>query len=316
MECKEVVSKLQKCLTSEWQYAMLKVEDLISMRMRGKIVMKRIGVLGLLLAILFQLCSCNGNNGGKQENETDAAIETDGISEADKEVTSGIPVIDTVLRAYFRLTDDEPLTQEMFDDVYMLRIARTNYTVKQEGRTLISVTVNGDERMGGVVEKCIDVDRFDALFGDILRMSPEEAEDPKRLERDQNYITSYYKKYDINDPELTERRIHELITAYPQLMKGPLHVFKAQEESVDSYNDIACLMERYGLLENKFMDSLVLRKEDLACFPNLSVLFLDNEITLEGDFRDQIVHIFWQTLIDHDITDGCEECWKGNIRAE
>jgi len=240
---------------------MLKVEDQISMRMRGKIVMKRIGVIGLLLVILFQLCSCNGNNGGKQENETDASTETEAISEADKEVTSGIPVIDTALRAYFRLTDEEPLTKEMLEAVTSLRISATSYTCQKEGYTLVSVRVNGKNEFGGVLELTVDADRFEAFIAKFTN------ENSKRK------FCAYYVKRDPDDPTLWEKTRQEMLTRFPECANGAIYLLDPTI-SMRNYAQLLEILERNDLLESKCIEGAVLNGALLNRLPNLTTVTL------------------------------------------
>lgn len=77
---------------------------------------------------------------------------------------TGIYAVDSAIRSYYGLKDDEALTVQMLEGVYSLRISATSYTYEREGYTLVDVTVNGNEQFGGVLENCMSEDRFYELY--------------------------------------------------------------------------------------------------------------------------------------------------------
>ena len=106
-------------------------------------------MLLLCLVTMITLASCIF---GSAENNTGETAGT------------GILSVDSAIRSYYGLTEEEALTVQMLEGVYSLRISATSYTYEREGYTLVEVTVNGNEQFGGVLERCVTESRFSELY--------------------------------------------------------------------------------------------------------------------------------------------------------
>ena len=103
----------------------------------------------LFLLALTVLVSCVAGSADDNYGETEG---------------TGIYAVDSAIRSYYGLKEDQPLTVQMLEGVYSLRISLTSYTYEREGYTLVDVTVNGNEQYGGVLENCMTEDRFRDLY--------------------------------------------------------------------------------------------------------------------------------------------------------
>lgn len=102
-----------------------------------------------LLAVSTILTSCIAGSAEDNDGET---------------AGTGIFAVDSAIRSYYGLTEEESLTVRMLEGVHSIRISATSYTYDREGYTLVDVTVNGNEQFGGVLENCMTEKRFLELY--------------------------------------------------------------------------------------------------------------------------------------------------------
>jgi len=208
-----------------------------------------VAVLLLISTVTLSFASCLTPYGASASN-------SDGTG-----VTTGIPPVDSAIRAYFRLTDDEPLTKEMLEAVTSLRISATSYTCQKEGYTLVSVRVNGKNEYGGVMEMVVDADRFENMFAKFTDL------DLKRG------FGSFYLKKDPTDPTLSEGDRQEILKTFPDSAEGAIYLLDPTI-SMRNYAQLLEILERNDLLESKCIEGAVLNGALLNRLPNLTTVTL------------------------------------------
>lgn len=176
-------------------------------------------------------------------------------------VTTGIPPVDSAIRAYFRLTDDEPLTKEMLAAITSLRISATSYTCQKEGYTLVSVRVNGKNEYGGVMEMVVDADRFENMFAKFTDL------DLKRR------FGAFYLKKDPTDPTLSEEDRQDILKTFPDSAEGAIYLLDPTI-SMREYAQLLEILERNDLMESKCVEGTVLNGALLNRLPNLTTVTL------------------------------------------
>ncbi len=208
-----------------------------------------VAILLLISTVTLCFASCLNPHGASAPN-------ADGTG-----VTTGIPPVDSAIRAYFRLTDDEPLTKEMLEAVTSLRISATSYTCQKEGYTLVSVRVNGKNEFGGVLEMLVDADRFEAM---ITKFTNEST-----LLK----FSCFYVKKDPSDPTLSEEERQEILMTFPESVNGAIYVLDPTISMREYAGRMECL-DRNELLDSKCIEGTVLNGALLNRLPNLTTVTL------------------------------------------
>ncbi len=208
-----------------------------------------VAILLLISTVTLCFASCLNPHGASAPN-------ADGTG-----VTTGIPPVDSAIRAYFRLTDEEPLTKEMLAAITSLRISATSYTCQKEGYTLVSVRVNEKNEYGGAVEILIDADRFEALIAKFTNES-------SKLK-----FCAFYAKKDPNDIALSEEKRQEMLTLFPDCADGAIYVLDPSL-SMREYAGLMEWLERNDLMESKCVEGTVLNGALLNRLPNLTTVTL------------------------------------------
>ena len=209
-----------------------------------------VAVLLLISTVTLSFASCLTPYGASAPN-------SDGTG-----VTTGIPPVDSAIRAYFRLTDDEPLTKEMLAAITSLRISATSYTCQKEGYTLVSVRVNEKNEYGGAVEILIDADRFEALIAKFTNES-------SKLK-----FCAFYAKKDPNDIALSEEKRQEILTLFPDCADGAIYVLDPSLSMKEYAHVLLRCPDLNGLLDSKCIEGTVLNGTLLNRLPNLTTVTL------------------------------------------
>ena len=188
-------------------------------------------------------------------------------------ITTGIDAVDSAIRAYNGLGENDPLTKEMLEAVTSLRISATNYSVNREGYMLLDITVNDSERVGGVLERQMSESRYRALLS--------KAWEGDRMVELYDSATgyTYEQKVDLKDALLAF-----YIDKTDQETNEKTYVLSEDIVKREA-NLIVCALVKNGALDRKFLKGNTIDLKKLESLPNLKELVLcgvDMDNSIEG----------------------------------
>lgn len=197
-------------------------------------------------------------------------------------ISTGSPLLDEGIRAYYGLENSDPITKEMLEGIKTIELLPStiieNYIAKVKGDELpaelteklaqgvfVEYIINGT--VIDVVESKPSVARFEGTIDAVVKTYSEknETDESRSIHKKWN---AFYTKKDPSDPDLSDEDREEIIATYPESVERPFYMLDpyATERELGHLLVIAL---NSGLLDSRYIGGGMFDAGPLASLPNL-----------------------------------------------